>query len=167
MVENYEVHNPAVQALLRDIGGKIGGVLPAGWGFVLFIHEYHSGGANFYISKADRHDVCAMLREWIARQEGGTFEVNPENATTQKLREQWPKIVALLLHKYRLALGDDVTITGDDIRAMEQAYAGRGLPSVMADDNATGLHLRVVDEAEARRLADAAAAAGRKYDVKG
>lgn len=69
-IPNYEVHNPEIQATLRSIGAKIGGALPEGnkWGFMLMIFEYGQGGANFYMSSADRRDVMNLLKEWLIKE---------------------------------------------------------------------------------------------------
>lgn len=77
------------------------------------------------------------------------MEANPNHPVTQQMREQWHKIVALLLHKFDLG---EVIITTDDLKALMVDYDG-GMPAVVCHDKADGLHLRIVDEAEGLQLA--------------
>lgn len=159
---NYEIKNAEVQATLKDIGARITAGLPSAlWGFMLMIFEYGKPGdpgANFYISSADRADVSNVLREWLARQPAakiGMVEHNPDHPTTKSAHDNWHKIVALLLHKYGGVLGEEVLFTGADIATLQAAYAG-DMPSVLLDDKADGLHLRMVTGDEAAELAKSA-----------
>jgi hypothetical protein len=78
---NYEVENPEIKDIMRDIGGKIGGALPPKWGFMLMIFDESSednptksvanpgaDSAMFYISSHERSSVIKMMQEWIRRQ---------------------------------------------------------------------------------------------------
>ena len=80
------------------------------------------------------------------------MELNPDNRTTQGLREQWYKLLAVVLWKHRDALPNEVVITGSDIEALLHAFPG--MPVIVAHQRADGLVLRVVDESEGQRLAD-------------
>jgi hypothetical protein len=75
------------------------------------------------------------------------MELNPNHPTTTSVREQWHKLCALLMVK----LGTDhVVITPNDIERLVRAGAGR---AIVVQELADGLHLRMVDQAEADRLA--------------
>jgi hypothetical protein len=143
--KNYEINNPEIRALLRAISEKIKPACPEGWGFLLFLFEFGAGKSNFYMSNADRKDAIKMLREWLVRQEGAV-ELNAEHPTTSKLHDQWVKIVAILLHKSGLS---EFVITPQDI---EQLAASDKLPTVMADDQPDGLHLKLIGKDEAEQL---------------
>jgi hypothetical protein len=66
---------------------------------------------------------------------------------TRAAEDQWHKIAALILHK----LGRrDVVITAADIAA---ATGGDEMLCVVLDEQADGLHVRLVTEAEGRALA--------------
>jgi hypothetical protein len=69
MPDTFEVDNPQIKSLLREIGNKIRSQIPPGWGFTLFIFSYGEGGATFYLSTANRDDMIKALREFIAREE--------------------------------------------------------------------------------------------------
>lgn len=60
---NYEVENAEIEGVLTDIGGKIGSVLPKGWGFTLAIASYGENGSTFYISNVERSGSIKMLQE--------------------------------------------------------------------------------------------------------
>lgn len=79
-------------------------------------------------------------------------ELNPNNETTSWLREQWHKIVAVLLHKFDLG---EVVITVEDLGALTQAFAGGGGPAVVAQDTSDGLHVKLVNMREGERIAEA------------
>ena len=153
MAENYEIHNPEIDATQKAIAAKIRQALPDGWGFMLMIFEVNKDdGANFYSSTADRHDVITVLEEWIARQREALTELN-QHPSTFKLRGHWHKLVAVLLAKYADVLGD-VVITREDLDAIAEG----AMPFVVVDDRADGLHLSVTDKTTALELAQAEAA---------
>lgn len=78
-------------------------------------------------------------------------ELNPENLTTIAMREQWYKLLAIVLWKHRAELPKEVIITEKDIEGINKAFAG--MPVVLAHTRADGIFLKVIDEAEGRRLA--------------
>jgi len=73
------------------------------------------------------------------------IEFNPNHAVTGAAREQWHKIAALLLHKFDLGL---VTFTAADIEAF-----AREQHNIVIKSAADGLHVWLVNDAEAQRLA--------------
>jgi len=154
-VERYEIENPAIKATLRDIAQKIGSALPAGWGFLLHLFEFgteDNPGATFYISNADRADAVRMLRAWIAKQEPSIDgEVNPDHPMTLGVRQQWHKIVALLLMR-----SGPASFSSDDFAALGAANV-----AVAVDDHHDTLNVRLVSAAEAQRLAAAEQQEGR------
>lgn len=79
-------------------------------------------------------------------------ELNPHNPVTEGLRGQWHKLVALVLWKHRDVLPKDIVLTARDFDQIEAEFADRGGAAVLAHEKPDGLHLRVVDMEEARRL---------------
>lgn len=71
------------------------------------------------------------------------YEMNPNHAVTGSVREQWMKFAALLVAKQ----GGHAVISLGDIAAMQP---GLFLTIQELDD---GIHLRLVDEQTAERLA--------------
>lgn len=67
--ERYEVKNDDMKRQLHDISAAIDAGLPEGMGFGLFLFEFGPGGAMFWMSNAQRADIVASLKEWIAKQE--------------------------------------------------------------------------------------------------
>lgn len=65
---SYEVQNEEIKQKLKEKAKMIAEGLPEGWGFMLFIIEFGEGGANFYISNAQREDMIEAMQEWIDRQ---------------------------------------------------------------------------------------------------
>jgi hypothetical protein len=67
---NFEVDDPEIKRLLREMGFIIGAGLPKGWGFALFLFDFSQAknGSCFYISSAERDGVLKMLVEFIERQ---------------------------------------------------------------------------------------------------
>lgn len=72
------------------------------------------------------------------------MELNPQHPVTQAMHDHWHKIVGVLVHK--LGQGH-IVITLDDLRAMP-ANVG-----ITCQELTDGIHLRLVDEATAHRLA--------------
>lgn len=70
---DFEVHNPEIEKLLRDLGHMIGKGLPAGFGFTLMIFNLSRIGtqtgeeALFYISSAQRADMRMAMREFLRK----------------------------------------------------------------------------------------------------
>lgn len=79
-------------------------------------------------------------------------ELNPDHPVTQGLREQWFKLLAVVLWKYRDTLPKHVVLTEADFAGIAAAFPN--MPTIVAHDRADGLHLRVMDESEGQRLAD-------------
>jgi hypothetical protein len=64
----FAVRNAEIEPILRELGDRIGGRLPEGWGFALFLVSYGEEGELFYISSAEREGMATALRGWLARQ---------------------------------------------------------------------------------------------------
>ncbi len=77
-------------------------------------------------------------------------EINPNNAHLVAMREQWQKIVGILLHKF--SPGREVIITAKDIEALATIAPGE-IPVVVSFEQRDGIHLRMVGQREARKLA--------------
>ncbi len=72
-------------------------------------------------------------------------ELNPNHPTTQQLHDQWSKIAAILIRKMGTR---HVVITQEDIIALSNTSS-----NIAVQELEDGLHLRLVDDVEARRLA--------------
>lgn len=154
----YEVRDPVIEPLLRDIAGRIGGALPDGWGFLLMLYEFGTAerpGNSFYISNAERADAIKMLKEWIAKQEG---EVNPEHKVTAEMREhpeRWMQFCAALLAHVARTSGSSpdawVDLVDEDVQLLQSLP---GVTVAVSDDKVTGLRLRLMDGETARKLAE-------------
>lgn len=68
MADNFEIKNDEVQAMLKDIGQKLHGSMPEGFGFALLMFSFGEGGATFYISDAQRDDMIKAMQEFIDKQ---------------------------------------------------------------------------------------------------
>lgn len=88
------------------------------------------------------------------------MELNPDNPTTQTLRTEWHKVLALVLHKLNV---DHVVIRLSDLERL----AATPDVCVVAHDRSDGLHIHLTTMAEGERLARQAAAdpKGRIDDV--
>lgn len=73
MANNYEVRNKEIEMMLKDIGNRIGSVLPTGWGFNLLIFDFgkKEDGSMFYVSNANRDDMIAAMKEFIVKHDTG------------------------------------------------------------------------------------------------
>jgi hypothetical protein len=72
-------------------------------------------------------------------------ELNPNHPTTKLLRDEWHKIAALLM----LKSGEHhVVVTSDDIHQLMEVGA-----NITVQELHDGLHIRLVDDATAIRLA--------------
>lgn len=67
-MEEFEVPNEEIKALLNDIGKGIGERLPKGWGMTLFIYSFGKDGEMFYISNSQRGTMIKALQEFIRAQ---------------------------------------------------------------------------------------------------
>lgn len=72
------------------------------------------------------------------------MEVNPNHPTTQAVHDQWHKIAALVMRKLGAT---HVLITADDVRKMV------GGNFIVVQELPDGLHVRMVDERTAMKLA--------------
>lgn len=69
----FEVENPEIAQVMRDLGRKLKQTMPAGWGFTLLMFDFHEGpgkGSLFYISSARREDMVKSMREFLAKEAG-------------------------------------------------------------------------------------------------
>lgn len=94
-------------------------------------------GVRPAVSRPDEEEVIAMI------------ERNPNHRVTSALHDHWHKLLAIVLHKHRHDLPRDVVVTAADLNAFEAA----GHINIVAHDKPDGLHLLLVDDAEAERLA--------------
>ena len=78
-------------------------------------------------------------------------EINPDHPLVNALRDEWPKIAAMLL--WKLVGTKTVTLTAEDIRAMTENFAP-GSAVIVAREHQGCLHFSVVPEAQARLLAE-------------
>ena len=69
-MENFEVRNAKIEAMMKGIGESIGKALPKGYGFTLLLFNFGEGGDMFYISNSRRKDVIESMKEFIQKQEG-------------------------------------------------------------------------------------------------
>jgi len=63
----FNVRNPDLEQVLRELGHDIRGRLPDGFGFTLLLFSLGAGGSLFYLSSADRDDMIRAMREFIGR----------------------------------------------------------------------------------------------------
>jgi len=67
--ERYEIKSDEKRRALRTIATLVDGQTPDGMGFAVFLFDFGPDGALFYMSSAERQDIVAMMKEWIAREE--------------------------------------------------------------------------------------------------
>jgi hypothetical protein len=82
-------------------------------------------------------------------------EVNPNHRTTRAMQDNadmYAKLLCCVLWKYRHLLPPDVLITAEDLAQMQQKFSGT-VGTIVVNDQSDGMHLSVVDENEAKRLA--------------
>lgn len=72
------------------------------------------------------------------------MELNPRHPVTKAARDQWHKLLAIVMHKYKIP---HVMLTIEDIKAVD---IGLNI-TVQERDNA--IHLRLVDDKTAAKLA--------------
>lgn len=75
------------------------------------------------------------------------MELNPKHPTTEKMREQWHKIVVALMLKFKV---DKVTLTVHDINNL--ATCGKANITIKSDLD--GLKLELVDDVTALQLSE-------------
>ena len=61
----------SVERECRRMADAIMKALPPGVGFALFLYDFGEAGALAYCANGEREGVLKMLREFIAREEGG------------------------------------------------------------------------------------------------
>lgn len=66
---SYEIRNPQIEAMMREVAKTISAQLPEGWGFSLFLFKFFAED-SFYISSGDREGVVHSIRQWLERMEG-------------------------------------------------------------------------------------------------
>lgn len=64
----YEIRDKEIEETLRRLAQAINVSCPPGYGFALQIFGYENH-AFFWISNANRQDMCKALREFIKREE--------------------------------------------------------------------------------------------------
>lgn len=64
----FELRNPEIEQLQRDIGKQLKSMMPEGWTFALFMFQNDNAG-TFYISSADREGVLLAIKQWVEIQE--------------------------------------------------------------------------------------------------
>ena len=64
---DFEIDNAEVQRVMRDIGNRIGPMMPKGFGFTLMINSFGENGSMFYISNAKRDDMLKAIAEFIEK----------------------------------------------------------------------------------------------------
>lgn len=72
--QSYDVKNPEVEKMLRDIAGILAKAMPKNWGFALLMFDYtkpdsKDHGSMFYISSAERSAMIEAMKEFITKQE--------------------------------------------------------------------------------------------------
>lgn len=79
-------------------------------------------------------------------------EINPDHPVASGLREQWHTVAAILIRRLQRATAiDEVVITQQEVDAFLQEHPAGS--TIVANDTADGLHLRIVTEEEGQRIA--------------
>lgn len=68
-MDNFNIKNAQIQAILNVLGKSIKGRLPKGWHFNLIIADEGDKGAMFYIADIERQSSIELLKEFISKQE--------------------------------------------------------------------------------------------------
>lgn len=82
-------------------------------------------------------------------------EVNPNHRTTRAMQDNadmYAKLLCCVLLKYADVLPRDVVITAEDLDRIQRRFNGT-VGTIVVNDQRDGMHLSVVDDVEARRLA--------------
>ena len=66
-MSDFQVRNPKIETLLKDIARALKAVMPKGWGFSLMIFNHGKRGDMFYISDSKRTDMIEAMKEFIER----------------------------------------------------------------------------------------------------
>lgn len=75
------------------------------------------------------------------------MEINPEHPVLGKMRDHYHKLLAIVMHKYKLG---EVIITSQDLGNLEASFPV-GMPCILVHDKKDGIHLSLITEEEARR----------------
>lgn len=78
-------------------------------------------------------------------------EINPKHRVTQEMREMWYKVLAVILHKYKLGR---VEITTSDLANLACDFPNEMPCIVIKDDKETGFHVWLAHEDEAMKLSE-------------
>lgn len=81
--KRYEVRNQELEQKLKDLGKIINNLLPPGVGFTLMLFKYGSDKGLFYISSANREDMLATMKFFIAKQEGHIVDFTSQKGKVQ------------------------------------------------------------------------------------
>lgn len=81
-------------------------------------------------------------------------ERNPDHPVTRAMRDQWHKIVAILLHRFGDPLDGRVVLSPADIASFQAGMAVTGGANVVIEERDDGLHVWLVGDDEAAKLAD-------------
>lgn len=68
-MDEFEVRDEHIEAILKRIAEIISDWTPEGWGFCLMMFTFGEGGNFFYVSDAQREDIIRTMKEFIAKQE--------------------------------------------------------------------------------------------------
>jgi hypothetical protein len=80
--KGFEVQDPEIEKLMRDLGRSLKKDMPLGWGFTLLIFSY-DGEGFFYISSAERASMMEALQEMMLR-EGYVFISSTEPTNKER-----------------------------------------------------------------------------------
>lgn len=87
----FKVDNPKIKQLMNNLAVLLTSQMPKGWGFTLLIFEFNADKDNnpvkssdslFYISDANREDMIATMKQFIAESEARF--VTPPGSFTKK-----------------------------------------------------------------------------------
>lgn len=67
-MESYEIKNPEIEAVLRELGEYLKGRMPKDWGFTLLMQSHGEAGATFYISSVEREGALDSMIEFLRKQ---------------------------------------------------------------------------------------------------
>jgi hypothetical protein len=65
--DKFDVENPAIIAMMRDMGRRLKAAMPTGWCFTLLIQSVGEGGSTFYISSAEREGAIKSIEEFLTK----------------------------------------------------------------------------------------------------
>ena len=77
-------------------------------------------------------------------------ELNPDHPVTAELRQQWYKLLAVVMHKLDRRA---IAITSEDITAMTNEFEAAGGPAIIAHSRNDGIFLHLVSMREGEKIA--------------